>query len=90
MVEDKGLMEKQNLKLFLYLLMRNELPTGKVVALIKEVEACMADEDLADINRQIVYTAEILAEYADQLADRILVAGKVVKDVVVGTPDAGT
>jgi len=61
----------ENLKAFLYLLMRDKLPTGDVVELVNESTVA------ANMGRETVYTAKPLAEYAGQLADRILDAGRI-------------
>lgn len=65
--------ERENLKCFLYLLMRDVAPTGEVVDAIMHVEEL-------DRGAKNIYTAEPLAEYAQQLADRILTAGVVTEE----------
>jgi len=54
---------EDRLTTFFYLLMRNELPTGVVAELVKEVEGC---------NGMTVYTAKGVAVYAKELAQRLL------------------
>lgn len=60
---------KENLQAFLYLLMRDKLSVGAVVEVVNESTAA------ANAGKEITYTAEPMAEYAGQLADRILNAG---------------
>lgn len=55
------MMPQQRLVTFLYLLMRDELPTGKVEALIKEVE----------LAPKPMFTGVYLESYARQLAERL-------------------
>lgn len=52
------------LQAFLYLLMRDELPTGAVVKVVNQVTAMPPEE--------VTYTSEHLAAYAKQLAERLL------------------
>lgn len=56
----------ERLKMFLYLLMRDKLPTGQVVDMVKDVEGA-AQKEGANI-----YTAKPLEVYARQLAGRIV------------------
>ena len=71
---------KENLQAFLYLLMRDKLPTGEVVDLIKNhIEKHPHDQN--------VYCAPLLAEYAGELADRIINAGKDVEVDPAGDAD---
>jgi hypothetical protein len=57
---------KEQLKLFLYLLIRENLPSGAVAALVSEVEKC------ASANLDTIFTAKGIADYASELAARIL------------------
>ena len=59
-------MKTDNLKTFLYLLMRDKLPTGDVAELVQQIES-------TEIGQK-VYTAKPLADYAEQLANRIFSA----------------
>lgn len=57
-------MNDQGLITFFYLLMRNELPTGKIASIVKEIEA-MPDGD------EIVFTNKHLEAYAREIVDRL-------------------
>lgn len=54
-----------NLQQFLYILMKNELPTGKVVEIINFIE------ETKDVE-EIKYSLEELAEYARKLAIKLI------------------
>ena len=58
-------MNKDRLVAFLYLLMRDELPTGRVVTIINEL-----NKDATSYK----FTSKHLAAYATELADRLLEA----------------
>lgn len=55
--------ERKRLQAFLYLLMRDKLPTADVAGIVKDIE----HSDGTD-----VFTAKGMADYADELAGRIL------------------
>lgn len=59
-------MSENRLQAFLYLLMRDHLPTGEVVNLINSVN----DQD------KITFTATEIADYANNLAGRLLKGDK--------------
>ena len=58
-------MTNQNLTIFLYLLMRDYLPTGEVAKIVKEIEESID-------GKEPIFTAKGLGEYAEELAKRIL------------------
>lgn len=55
----------ERVKALLYMLMRDKLPTADVVLVVNEIEKLRHKEG-------VVYTAKGLAEYASELADRVL------------------
>jgi hypothetical protein len=57
-------MKYKNLKSFLYMLMRDSFQTGEVVRIINEVEKTKGME--------ITFTSQHLANYAEELSERIL------------------
>jgi hypothetical protein len=57
-------MKNKNLTVFLYLLMRDSLPTGEVARLVQIIEK--------NNDQEIIFTAKGLADYAEELAQRIL------------------
>ncbi len=65
------------LKSFLYILMRDQLPTGKVEAVMEHLRALRplygsASNPAAFIPKEVVFSAKHLEAYADELADEIL------------------
>lgn len=56
--------EEDRLTCFFYLLARNELATGAIVELLREVDKCGANE--------IVYSSPDLANYGREMARRVL------------------
>ena len=59
------------LQAFLYLLMRDELPTGAVVKVVNQVTA-ITECATSLPPEEVTYTSEHLAAYAKQLAERLL------------------
>jgi hypothetical protein len=57
-------LNKENLVAFLYMLMRDSLPTGEVARLVVEVEKTKGQE--------IAFTSKGLEAYARELSDRLL------------------
>jgi hypothetical protein len=55
---------RDDLKSFLYLLLRDKLPAGEVEALVMEVEKC-TDKS------KVLYSNKYIADYAKELAFRI-------------------
>lgn len=58
--------EDARLHLFMYLLLRDYLPSGQVAKIVQEVEC-------ADDTAEFIFTAKPIADYAHQLIDRIRV-----------------
>ena len=56
---------ESKLKAFLYLLVRDELPFGKVERILKDIER-------ADHDNPIVYSEGVQAVYAEQLTKRLM------------------
>jgi len=60
----KRLSPSERLQEFLYLMMRDHVPTSRCAEVVQEIEKCA--------DKEPVYTAKGLAEYAKELAERIL------------------
>jgi hypothetical protein len=58
--------DMNDLKVFLYLLMRDQLPTGKVESIMMEIRGMRAAKN------KPVYSALHLANYAEELAEELL------------------
>ena len=57
-------MNSENLVTFLYMLMRDSLPTGEIERILEEVEKTK--------NQEVIFTAKGLETYARELSERIL------------------
>jgi hypothetical protein len=81
----------ERLTLFLYLLMRDALPTGEVARLVKEAEWVPPHKDCncgECVDRPNVYTAKGLETYARDLAKRVVVQEETAEAVLdqLGSP----